>query len=188
MKEVEVEKNTMSILFSCTKNVLLTIVAVYLLYFVGGLVVDNWTTISASIISGLTFAITHIQSFFKPIMAVLFEHLGTIFIGWLICSLWTFCVLFKFESSGTLITPKAIYVMAGLLVPVGSVVFFMVSYILTSVLSFLAAVVGLVLLFVSIAIIGLVFFDNGTVTYDETPQQLDLFKNNTITAADEYHS
>lgn len=187
MKEVEVAKTTMSIMFSCTKNVLLTIGAAYLLYFVGGLVVDNWTTISASIFSGVSFAVTHIHSFFKPVMAVLFEHLGTIFIGWLICSLWTFCVIYKFESSGLLITPKAIYVMAGVLVPIGCVIFFMISYILPSIFSFLAAVVGLILFFVSLAIIGLVFFDNGTITYDETPQQLDLFKNNTITSSDEYH-
>lgn len=187
MKEVEVEKNTMSILFSCTKNVLLMIGAVYLLYFVGGLVVDNWTTISASIFSGVSFAVTHIQSFFKPVMSVLFEHLGTIFIGWLICSLWTFCVFYKFESSELLITPKAICVMAAVLVPIGSIIFFMISYIFPSILSFLAAVVGLIFLFVSIGIIGVVFFDNGTITYDETPQQLDLFKNNTITSSDEYH-
>jgi hypothetical protein len=187
MKKVEIEKNTMSILFSCTKNVLLTIGAVYLLYFVGGLVVDNWTTISTSIISGVSFVATHIHSFFKPVMAVLFEHLGTIFIGWLICSLWTFCVIYKFESSELLITPKAIYVMAGVLVPIGSVIFFMISYIFPSIFSFLAAVFGLILFFVSIAIIGVVFFDNGTITYYETPQQLDLFKNNTITSADEYH-
>jgi len=36
MKEVEVAKTTMSIMFSCTKNVLLAIGAAYLLYFVGG--------------------------------------------------------------------------------------------------------------------------------------------------------
>ena len=68
-----------------------------------------------------------------------------------------------------------------------TVIFFMISYIFPSIFSFLAAVVGLILFFVSIGIIGVVFFDNGTITYDETPQQLDLFKNNTITSADEYH-
>lgn len=166
----EVEKSMMSIMFSCTKNVILIIAAVYLLYLAGSFIDTNW----ASVVSIVTTVIMHINAFFEPIIAFLFEHLGTIFIGWLICSLWVFCVVFKLEMN-SMNTPTIIYVFAGLLVPIGCVLFFMATCMLDSIASFFCGVLTFIMFLLSIGVVCAVFCDDGVITSDESPAQLELF-------------
>lgn len=160
-----------SVMFSCTKNVLLTIAGICLVYFSFLLVTDNWTSISNNIMAFLTI--------FNPIKTFLFEHLGKIFIGWLILSVWSGCIIYKIETADVIIkTPMALNALAFMLIPTGSMVFFMSANVLDVwILSAICFVVACLLLLIFIGLTSSLLFPGTLTPVNDEPHQLDLFSN-----------
>jgi len=172
----KVKKSLSSIMLSCTFNIVLTGVVFYLLYLLLGYISDNWNTISTSIIS--------FMNLFIPLKNFLFAHLGKIFIGWSIFALWLLCVCVKMEENE--IKESGIINFIGfLMLPIGSIVFFMIPFALgwewfpVNVFSILASIVLLVFFIGVICIFfGLDTGDqpeNVESTDIDAPEQLELF-------------
>lgn len=166
----KVKKSLGSIMFSCTCNIVLAGIGVYLLYLVFGYLNDNWTTISTSIV---TFINT-----FIPLKNFLFEHLGKIFIGWVIIALWVGCVSYKMDQN-EIEESSILNFILFLLFPIGSIMFFMIPFQLgwewfpINIISFLSAVF---LFFISIALVDIFFNEKPVEQIDsDAPEQLELF-------------
>lgn len=161
-----------SIMLSCTKNVLLTIAGICLVYFSFVLVTNNWTSITNNIMSFLII--------FNPIKTFLFEHLGKIFIGWLILSVWSGCIFYKIETSDFIIqTPTALNALLFMLIPTGSLIFFLLANVFEVwLVSAICVIIALIMLFTFLCITCCILFP-GTVIHpvDSNQEQLDLFNN-----------
>jgi hypothetical protein len=168
----KVEKSISSVMFSCTRNVIIAVAGVYLLYLIYGVLDNN----SDSIFSAFAFVFSHIGSFFAPIKSFLIEHLGKFFIGWIISILWIICVIVKLESNSIAI-PNFFNLFAALLVPVGCILFFMAACKLDSGLGLLSGIIAFIFLLFSIGIMGALLFDDeaAVVKTDNAPVQLELF-------------
>lgn len=115
----KVKKSLGSIMLSCTGTMVLAGLWLYLLYLLFGYISDNWEPISASIISFMTL--------FIPLKNFLFAHLGKIFIGWSILALWLLCVCVKMEEN-EIKESNIINCIGFLMLPVGSIMFFMIPF------------------------------------------------------------
>lgn len=160
-----------SVMMSCTKNVLLTIAGICLVYFSFLFVTDNWTSISNNFMSFLMI--------FKPLKTFLFEHLGKIFIGWLILSVWSCCILYKIEVSDvTIKTPAALSALAFMLIPTGSLILFMSATVLDSwFISAVCVIIAFLMLFTFLIISSCLLFPGTLTPVESSPEQLDLFNN-----------
>lgn len=166
----KVKKSLGAIMLSCTCNLVLAGIGVYLLYLLFGYLNDNWETISTSIISFMTI--------FIPLKNFLFAHLGKIFIGWMIIALWVGCVSYKMDQN-EIEESSILNFILFLLFPIGSIMFFMIPFQLgwawfpINVMSFLASVF---LFFMSIALVGVYFTEEpAKTTESDAPEQLELF-------------
>lgn len=160
-----------SIMFSCTKNVLLTIAGICLVYFSFVLVTNNWTAISNNIMSFLMI--------FTPIKTFLFAHLGKIFIGWLILSVWSGCIFYKIETSDFIIqTPTALNALLFMLIPTGSLIFFLLANVFEVwLVSAVCVIIAFLMLFTFLIISSCLLFPGTLTPVESSPEQLDLFNN-----------
>lgn len=172
----KVKKSLGSIMFSCTCNIVLALVGLYLLFLLLCVITDNWDTITTNIIS--------FMATFIPFKDFLFEHLGKIFTGWVVLSLWLLCVFVKMEEN-EIKESKSLDFIGFLLFPIGSIILFMVPFKLgvewfpINVISILAA---FALSMFSIAILGVFFSEKNVekseaveVSETDAPEQLELF-------------
>ena len=168
----KVEKSVSSVMFSCTKNVILAVAGVYLLCLLYGVLDSN----SDSIFAFFDSIFSHIGNFLAPAKVFLIEHLGTFFIGWIISVLWVVCVSIKLESN-SINLPIVFNIFSALLVPIGCILFFMASCKLDSIFSFFSAVISFFLLLFSIGLLAVIFFDDESEAVDteSKPVQLELF-------------
>lgn len=113
----KVQKNISSIVFSCTKSVLLVVAIICLLYF------------SSSIIANSSNSIT--LKFSDTVILFLTNNSGKLFIGWLTLLIWTCCVYFKIGSNNIKV-PTILKFLLFLLIPIGSFILFLVSISLIS--------------------------------------------------------
>jgi FtsH-binding integral membrane protein len=109
MKKVNDKVN--SAVMSSTKNVLLAVVGIYLLYLLGSFISNN----------GFSF-----ETVFPQIKEFAFENLGKFFVGWLIIFAWTICTMVKLDKTNTGI-PKVFSILFFATTLIGSIILFMVT-------------------------------------------------------------
>lgn len=166
--------SVVSVMLSCTKNVLLTIVGFYLLYLMFCFITDNSDAIEDSIFAFFTL----LAPFFIPIKDFMVNNIGTIFISWMIIALWTCCVIAKIEMSemSDMKTPAFLNILGFLLVPIGSIVSFMTMVCSDNLaLTMFAGVLGFLLLIFFIGLSGSILSTGPAVAHEQDPKQLDLF-------------
>lgn len=119
------KKSMLSVMLSCTKNVLIAVAIFYLLILFFGFLDDQ----KAIIGNFFSIVMTYIVSFFAifiPVKNFLFEHLGKIFVGWLLISIWSLCVVIKLDNNKIKV-PYIFNVILCLSVPIGAVICLMVT-------------------------------------------------------------
>lgn len=173
----KVKKSLVSIMFSCTRNIALAVAGLYLLFLLLCVVQDNWASINASIISFINS--------FKPLKDFLFAHLGKIFIGWVIISLWLVCVFIKMEEN-EIKDSTLLNFISFLLFPIGSIMFFMVPFQLGMEwfpINIISCLVSFALFVFSIGLVAVFFSEDIVKKLEietpldiEAPEQLELFE------------
>lgn len=176
--------NVVTVMLSCTKNVLLVIACFYFVYLMC-CVISGYSDVIADRISSF---FTLLAPFFIPIKNFIVEHTVKLFIGWLIIAVWTSCVIFKLDKSG-MEPPSSLMNLAFILVPVGCLISSITAFSFVDTLILVTLIVGFLaffLLFLSMIIIIVVIGhkegeDEPTKDPEDVdgrvPEQLEMFNN-----------
>lgn len=163
------------VMFSCTKNIVLAVIIFYLICLFFSFIDDHWSTISQAMISFFLI--------FKPIKIFMLEHLGKIFLGWLVICSWSVCVAMKLDKH-KIPYPKFLDGILFSLFPSACLILFMAAiHPSTGFLGLFLGVCGVLLTLFTIMIILSFFFedlfevekDKNLPKGKQAPQQLDLF-------------
>jgi hypothetical protein len=178
----KVKTNIVTVMLSCTKNVLLVIACFYFVYLMC-CVISGYSDVIADRISSF---FTLLAPFFIPIKNFMVEHTVKLFMGWLIIAVWTSCVIFKLDKSG-MEPPPFLMNFAFILVPIGCLISFITAFSFVDTLILVTLIVGLIaffLLFLSMIIMIVIIGDKEVVdepkkeTEDidlKAPEQLEMF-------------
>jgi hypothetical protein len=173
----EVKKSVTSVMLSCTKNVLLAVAGIYLFYLSVGFIANNWSSV-ANVWSIIVTNVSSFMTVFVPFKDFLFEHLGKIFTGWLILFVWTLCIIVKLEYHNTDV-PTVFPVLFFMLVPVGSIILFMVASASTDdALTVFSIFFGILLSCFFLLLCGVFLNPDPVVPKKQvnSPKQLELFE------------
>jgi len=121
---------------SCTKNIVLLVLGIYLLYFLVGSIINNWNDIGS--------AINNVWLFLTPAYNFLLKNIWIILATTWILTLWLFCIICKLEDH--MHVPSIFTVLFVFLLLSGVLLLLIASSVTTGGLSFICAAVSLTLL------------------------------------------
>ena len=139
IKMEEQKSNSKIVLFtilSCTKNIALLVLGIYLLYLLVGSIINNWNDIGS--------AINNVWLFLTPAYNFLLKNIWIILATTWILTLWLFCIICKLEDH--MRVPSIFTVLFIILLLSGILLLLMASSVTTGGLSFICAAVSLTLL------------------------------------------
>lgn len=135
----EQKSNSKIVLFtilSCTKNIALLVLGIYLLYLLVGSIINHWNDIGS--------AINNVWLFLTPAYNFLLKNIWIILATTWILTLWLFCIICKLENH--MYVPSIFTTLFVILLLSGILLLLMASRVTTGGLSFTCAVVSLTLL------------------------------------------
>lgn len=170
-------KTILSVVFSCTRNVGLGVLALYLVYFLGSVISSNWNNIWPNIVDFSQL----VSQFVVPVIDFIAAHIFIFFSADFILFLWLLCIIVKLEDKH--IQPSFfVYVLLfTLILFFGILLMIYAANILTGMFAALAGILSCVMLaFFGCGIITCIVDDDlnankTTSSTDISPKQLDLF-------------
>jgi len=173
-KQQSNSKIVLSIIFSCTKNVILAVLGLFLCYFLLNKITNNWSSIWGGIVG--------FSQLWIPVVNFAAEHMLALLIPNVLLFVWLICIVTKLENKEIKI-PSILYILLFLLLlSSGALLLISGIKLLSSIFSFFACILGVVILFLSTCIIISFIVElcstKEPVETQNSPQQLDLFEDN----------